>query len=335
MSAQQQHPERASPRRRIPPFVVWLARIAVVLAVLVLAGMLYESAAEAADRRAYPPPGQMVDVGGYSLHINCVGQGVPTVVIESGMGDWSASWSSWVQPEVARTTRVCTYDRAGMGWSEPSPMPRTAATFVQELHTLLDRAGVQRPVVLAGHSLGGLTVRLFAHDYPAEVAGAVLIDAMHPDQATHAAPEPSGEPSATASGDSILTLAARVGLVRLLGGPLLRDGLSPEVADAYAAFASTPAAFRAADAEGAGLPSSLGQAADVESLDDLPLIVLSRGLDPDDKWQTMQTDLLQLSSNSQQLFAPNSGHNVQLDQPEAAVGAIVQMVDDIRERGLR
>jgi hypothetical protein len=92
-----------------------LAALVGLIVVLALVGAIYESAASAADVRAYPPPGQLVDVGGYRLHINCTGTGSPTVVIDAGWGDWSASWSSWVQPEVAKTTRVCTYDRAGMG----------------------------------------------------------------------------------------------------------------------------------------------------------------------------------------------------------------------------
>jgi pimeloyl-ACP methyl ester carboxylesterase len=126
--------------------------------------------AEQADARAYPPPGKMVDVGGYRLHIHCTGSGSPTVVIESGWGDMSASWG-WVQPEVAKTSRVCAYDRAGVGWSEPSPHPRTAREFAKELHTLLANATEPGPYVLVGHSLGGYTVRVYAHDYPAEVAG--------------------------------------------------------------------------------------------------------------------------------------------------------------------
>ena len=97
--------------------------------------------------RAYPPPGQLVDVGGYRLHINCIGSGSPTVVIDAGQGDWFASWSSWVQPEVAKTTRVCTYDRAGMGYSEVGTLPRTAEQFAQELHTLLQGAAVPGPYV--------------------------------------------------------------------------------------------------------------------------------------------------------------------------------------------
>src|SRR6476660_3234553 len=113
-----------------------LATLFGLIVVLGLVGAIYESAAEAADVRAYPPPGQLVDVGGYRLHINCTGAGSPTVVIDAGWGDWSASWSSWVQPDVAKTTRVCTYDRAGMGYSEPGSLPRNAQQFAKELVTV-------------------------------------------------------------------------------------------------------------------------------------------------------------------------------------------------------
>src|SRR6478752_6962538 len=119
--------------------LLWLGRGLAALLGLALVGYIYESLAEAADARAYPPPGQMVDVGGYRLHINCTGEGSPTVVIESGWGDMSAAWG-WVQPEVAKTTRVCTYDRAGMGWNEASPEPRVAREYAKELHTLLANA---------------------------------------------------------------------------------------------------------------------------------------------------------------------------------------------------
>ncbi|HZG67761.1 MAG TPA: alpha/beta hydrolase, partial [Herpetosiphonaceae bacterium] len=180
-------------------------------------------------------------MGGYRLHINCVGAGSPTVVIDVGHGGWSASWSSWVQPEAARTTRVCTYDRAGMGWSEPGPLPRTAKHFARELHTLLHNAYVPGPYVLVGHSLGGLSVRVFAHAYANDVAGVVLIESMHPRQAKPSALATPPQTTAPASGSSIFTLPARIGLLRLLAGPLdLASGLSPAVANAYVAFSVTP-----------------------------------------------------------------------------------------------
>src|SRR5438105_13503552 len=146
-----------------------------LLVVLGLVGTVYESVAEAADVRAYPPPGQMIEVGGHSLYINCVGTGTPTVVIDAGWGDSSGAWSSWVQPGVARTTRVCTYDRAGMGFSEPGPLPRTAERFADELHMLLSGAGVPGPYVLVGHSLAGLPVGASADRYPTKVAGALRL----------------------------------------------------------------------------------------------------------------------------------------------------------------
>ena len=275
----------------------------------------------------------MVDVGGYRLHINCVGTGSPTVVIDAGWGDWSAVWSSWVQPEAAKTTRVCTYDRAGMGYSEAGPLPRNAAQFAQELHRLLQNAGIPGPYMLVGHSLGGLPVRVFAHKYAADVAGVVLIDSMSPRQAKPAATNTTPPTTSQARGFSILTLPARVGLVRLFAGPLgLKPTLSPAVQQAYTAFSVTPRSFQTYLDEGTGMPESFIQAGAVKTFGDVPLIVLSRGLDPDQDWQAMQTELLQLSSDSQQLIADKSGHNIEFDQPAAAVGAIVQMVEQIRRQ---
>src|SRR5512142_420705 len=128
-------------RHRGRRYLLWLGRIASAVVVLLLVGAVFESRAEASDASMYPPPGQLVDVGGYRLHINCTGTGSPTVVIDVGLGDWSTSWGL-VQPEVAKTTRVCTYDRAGMGWSEAAPLPRDAAHFAKELHTLLHKANI-------------------------------------------------------------------------------------------------------------------------------------------------------------------------------------------------
>jgi pimeloyl-ACP methyl ester carboxylesterase len=307
--------------------LLWLGGVLVLVLGLVLVGAVYESASEAADVRAYPPAGQMVDVGGYRLHINCTGAGSPTVVIDAGWGDWSLGWSQ-VQQGVAATTRVCTYDRAGMGYSDAGPLPRDARQFAGELHTLLDRAAVPGPYVLVGHSLGGLPVRVFAHEYAPEVAGVVLIDSMSPDQARVPAAVTNSQPDAPSSAPSLPSFLARIGFWRLIGGV---PDLPPEVKDAYAAFASTPRATQAWEDEGRGIPASLDQAAAVKSFGDLPLIVLSRGLDQKPDWQAMQAELLQLSSNSQQLIADKSGHNIELDQPQAAVDAIVKMVEHLRQ----
>src|SRR5215207_106820 len=292
-----------------------LAALVGLIVVLGLVGMVYELAAEAADVRAYPPPGQLVDVGGYRLHINCVGTGSPTVVIDAGWGDWSGGWSR-VQPEAAKTTRVCTYDRAGMGYSEAGSLPRTAEHFAKELHILLQHAAIPGLYVLVGHSMGGAPVRVFAHTYAAEVAGVVLIESMNPGAVdtpvpatTATPPDPRAVSIINRFLTNLLTLPARIGLVRLVTYPVA--GLSPDDANAYTAHSVTAHALQAAIDEGRGMQESLAQARRITTLGTVPLIVLSRGLpeDGEQKWQREQTELLQLSSNSQQVFAEQSGHN--------------------------
>jgi pimeloyl-ACP methyl ester carboxylesterase len=267
--------------------------------------------AETADAQAYPPPGKMVDVGGYSLHINCKGNGSPTVVIDIGWGDSSTTWSG-VQSEVAKTTRICTYDRAGLGWSEASPQPRMAREYAKELHTLLANAKEAGPFVLAGHSMGGYTVLVYAHDYPSEVAGLVLMDAQKLPTDVSATLPHTPKPG----GVSLPSLMARVGLVRLLAGP--------------GASSVTPRSVQADLDEVVGMSEGGAQAKAVTTLGDLPLIVLTRGKDLTPDWTASQAGFLALSSNSQQLFADKSDHLIQIEQPEAAVGAIVKMVTQLR-----
>ena len=318
--------EERSPTRRGRKLLLWLGGIVAGALVLLLAGAIYESAAETADTQAFPPPGQMVDVGGYRLHLNCTGSGSPTVVIDTGWGDSSAGWG-WVQPEVAKTTRICTYDRAGMGWSEASPQPRTAREYAKELHTLLAKANEPGPYVLVGHSMGGFTVIVYAHDYPAEVSGLVLIDAQDLPTSDVATPQPAPKPGGT----SLPSLLARIGLVRLLAGPLGSIENLPEGdKQAYTAFAVAPRGVQTFTDEGMGISEGGAQARAVTSLGALPLIVLSRGKDQDAKHTAAQTGLLQLSTDSQQLFADHSGHPIMIEQPEAAVAAIVKMVSQLR-----
>src|SRR5512147_582665 len=134
MNSQNQNGKVISSKSKGRGCLTWLGRIMLLIIALSIVGYIYEPIAEAAEVKAYPPAGQMVDVGGYRLHINCTGAGSPTVVIDAGWGDWSLGWSG-VQPEVAATTRVCSYDRAGMGYSEAGPLPRDAEQFAKELHT--------------------------------------------------------------------------------------------------------------------------------------------------------------------------------------------------------
>src|SRR3954447_27034480 len=146
--------------------------MALVLTIVVLA------LAQIADAPPFPPPGRLIDVGGWRLHLNCSGaskEGQPTVILELGLGDFSVEWSL-VQPRIAATARVCSYDRAGDGWSDLGPYPRTLHQIVYELHTLLERANVRPPLLLVGHSYGGWLVQLYASEYAPQVAGIVLVE---------------------------------------------------------------------------------------------------------------------------------------------------------------
>lgn len=149
--------------------------------VLAIAGALYQAIANRADAHRFPEAGRRVDVGGRKLKINCTGAGSPTVVLEAGLGDNSREWTA-VQPEIAKFSRVCSYDRAGYGGSDPGSMPRTSDRIADELHALLQRAGETPPFLLVGHSFGGYNVRVFNGKFPGEVAGLVLVDASQEDQ---------------------------------------------------------------------------------------------------------------------------------------------------------
>ena len=330
MNDQKQMERAATPKRRGRGCLLWLGGILAVVLILALAGYIYEPVAEAADAKAYPPPGQLVDVGGYRLHINCTGTGSPTVVIEAGLGDWSSGWGL-VQPEVAKTTRVCTYDRAGWGWSDAGPLPRDAAQFAKELHTLLHTANIPGPYVMVGHSLGGLSVRVFVHDYPSEVAGVVLVDSMVPQQFTQSPSAAQSQTVAQSRSFSLPVLLARFGLVRLLARPL---ELMPSVLageNAYMSrFVRTQSAQTLTD-ESQGMAAAGAEASAVKTFGDLPLIVLTAKRNPIPGWQEWQAELLQLTSNSQQLFA-ESDHNIQFEKPDAAAAAILQMVQQVRNK---
>jgi pimeloyl-ACP methyl ester carboxylesterase len=332
MKVQTQKETMTTPKRRGRGCLSWLGAGLAALLGLALVGYIYEPIAEAADAKVYPPPGQLVDVGGYRLHLKCTGSGSPTVVIEAGLGDWSTSWG-FVQSEVAKTTRVCTYDRAGMGWSEAGPLPRDAAHFAKELHTLLQNADIPGPYVMVGHSLGGLGVRVFVHEYASEVAGVVLVESMNPKQISQLPAGGRSQPNGPSRYYSILTGLARFGVARVLARPVMQmisPSIIPDENAYYSRFVRIQS-MRASKDEALSLAASEEQAATVKTFGDLPLIVLTGRLNDNPGWPEWQTELIQLSSNSQQLFAENSGHGVQFDEPDAAVAAILQMVQQVRQ----
>ena len=201
---------------------------AALLAFLLLAGTTYQGVATALERHRFPRPGGLVDAGGHQLHIYCTGEGSPVVVLEAATGSMSAAWG-WVQPEIARSTRVCSYDRAGLGWSEAGDGSYVPSRVPEELRVLLDRSNEIGPVVLVGHELGALYARMYAARFGRDTAALVLIDPV------------TGHSSVAPVFPSAWPWLARVGVLRLSGRlSSLASGLPGASADAMRAFLNRP-----------------------------------------------------------------------------------------------
>ncbi len=306
---------------------------AALIAGLSLAGAGYEAIASTSDARAFPPPGQMVDVGGYRLHIQCVGTGRPTVVLDAGLGGTSLDWAL-VQPDIGQTTRVCAYDRAGMGWSESGPQPRNPEQIARELHILLTQAGIEGPYVLVGHSLGGKNVRLFARYYPDQVAGMVLVDARseYVDSRTSAA-----DAQAFQNLYAILArgyqVARGVGLMRLVGAQWVGDPALPaQTRAAIAMVAYAPVSVATGAAEARERAADDRQLETAPSLGDLPLVVLASeaNMTNTTDWADAQQQLAMLSTRSQLIVPPGSSHYIHWDHPAVVIDAIRQVVAQVR-----
>jgi len=260
-----------------------------------------------------------VDIGGCNLFINCVGEDSPVVVMDSGLNGTSADWETLL-PDLRRITRVCVYDRAGLGASDLNPHPRTSGQMVEELRALLTNAGIPAPYVLVGWSFGGMNMRLYAARYPDEVAGVVLLDSLHPDRNTRSLallpPRARGEPA------SLMELrqwwATDWGIPRW--NPL-----------------------------GVDWKTSAEQVRAAGPLGEIPLVVVTRSPDPaysdwgldfpedvaltlDQAWQEMQRELVALSSNGKQIIAEQSGHCIHCSQPRLVIDAIREVVEETRGR---
>jgi pimeloyl-ACP methyl ester carboxylesterase len=296
------------------------------------------------------PIGKLIDVGGHRLHIYAAGKGSPAVVFESGGGSWSLDWHL-VQAEVAKFTRACSYDRAGFGWSESGPKPRTSLQIATELHTLLEKSEVEKPCILVGASFGGHTVRLFAKNYPDEVAGIILLDARHEAIDSKMPPAWKKMESAGKGMNQVMLLASKAGVLNLLGrtmgekaAPPIVSKLPAELRPMYLSVGYQSKYFQSNLDELAAISESDRQVSASGSLGSLPLIVVRHGIPdlfarmPADQavkaeqvWQELQADLARLSSNSQLLVAEKSGHGIQTDQPELVVAAIRQMTETVRK----
>jgi pimeloyl-ACP methyl ester carboxylesterase len=311
--------------------------------VLLLAGVVFQFVMTRIDARRYPAPGEMVDVGDHRLHLYCTGgeSGEPTVVMDAGLGGTVLDWQL-VQPELAKSVHVCTYDRAGMGWSEAGAQPRMSEQIARELHTLLGNAGVRGPYVLIGHSFGGTNMQVYASQYPDEVAGMVLVDSALEDEEAVTLTK-SLQPSPV-----LLKFYATLGLTRLpytLGGET--PGLtSPELEDEQAAISSHKRHIFAIADETSSLEESFAEnRADPMTLGDKPLMVLTAGsvqtegtgLSPEqaDRLDRLHSEsqaaLTRRSENAKQIITENSGHYIQVDQPALVIDAVRTVVDAARD----
>ena len=302
---------------------------------------------------SFPPPGRLVDAGGHLLHLHVTGKGNPTVVLENGAGDFSFIWSL-VQPEISKTARVVSYDRAGYAWSEQGPTPRTARQITFELHTALHDAGISPPYVLVGQSFGGFLVRAFARYYPNEVVGMVLVEAVQEDQRIfmgsdtpmkirsfakgRIAPsiQSSFKPQMVVSKDSVK-------LNTQIDPPL--DKLPANIQKMQIWAQSQPQFAAAVQAEMDWSPEDVSELYQHKGepaymLGEMPLIVLTRGsggyegrsdsAELETERLTLQKELANLSSNSKHIIDKNSGHNIHVEDPQLVIKSINEVLQAVR-----
>ena len=343
----------------------WVRRSVYALVALVtlalLVGFTYEQIGRATDARRLPPRiGQAIDIGGRTINLYCSGQGTPTVIFETG-GNSPGYSVQWAQSRVAKTTRACWYDRAGVGWSDPPSTPRTSTSIANDLHEALHRAGVLPPYVMAGGSVGGEYVHIYTARYPTDVAGLVLIDSATPDMHE---PDFALAPINRMSGSTrhlicvTLPALARFGIVRLMKSRERRPpppGFTPEQASVLAKLEAQPKAFmtdaeqgcaatnqgRIVPREGGGNPDINDAAKEAGSLGNRPLVVLTAGrywAPPGFEKEAaeyheiqvhqLQPSLARLSTRGRQVIV-DAGHGMD-ESPDSVVTAIRQVVDEVR-----
>lgn len=317
----------------------WLRIVAlslcVVVILLALAGASYQATEARLDARRFPEDGRLVDVGGYRLKLNCTGVGKPTVILEAGWGDVSIEWRA-VQPQIAKFARVCSYDRAGYGGSDPGPMPRTSLEIAKELQALLKNAGETPPYVLVGHSFGGYNVRVFNGLCPGEVAGIVLVDATQEDQ-YELLPKAWNGISAAILKHNERLVKYSLFVVDLGIGRLMLRAQGGGDNGAYLILQSKYLRARTSELE--QIRVSAEQARSADHISDKPLIVLTAGENTDttlssglskqdfEAFQRIWVDDLQmrlahLSTHGKRIMVSRSGHDIPSDRPDSIVDAV-------------
>ena len=285
-----------------------------------------ETVLEAYDASHYPMAGQLIDVDGHKMHLSCTGTGSPTVILEPGAGDM-ASTMAWIAPAVARDSRVCVYDRPGRGGSDPVDTPQDGTRVAADLHTLLHNAHVPGPYVLAGHSFGGLYVLAYAAHYPADIAGMVLIDSTAPRSPAPDTAASAGRNELLVRASALVSVVSRVGLGRLYS--LTSYGTLPSPArEEVRASISKPATLRSTIDEFAQGTTSMREAAELRSLGDTPLVVLTAGSGSAEGWFANQDKLARLSSNSSHRIVDGATHEM-LVADKTAAASTVKAIHDV------
>ena len=324
----------------------------VLLLVLGAAGTLWNVLAIRHYRKAFPPPGKLYTVNGEPMHLYCSGAGSPTLLLESGRGDDFLVWGK-VQPALSRATRVCSYDRAGFGWSAPQAGPRDAAHIANQLHELLRQGDIKGPLVLMGHSAGGIYIRTYATRYPHDVAGLVFVDASSPTQNLVMPPALKALDEHSDFQVALLKAMIRLGVARAMG---MCDQILPGFeaqAGLWKADACIPAQINVYQGEEAGWSASLKEATQTGPYGALPILVLSR--DPQQPrpsqlpapvtasewrqgntiWDGLQQELAQLSTRGHRIIAKGSGHYIQFDRPDVLNRAVPVFIQQIRDGSVR
>ncbi|TWU11424.1 Haloalkane dehalogenase [Symmachiella macrocystis] len=339
-------PAQPKPRRprRIMRLAKWgLALTVLFIALLMFAGFVYEQFALARIATNYPPSGELVDVEGRQIHMHVQGHGSPTVIFEAGLGEFSLGWHH-VAAEVAQSTQVITYDRAGLGWSDPAPAPRDSDAVVQDLHAALQAQGIAGPYVLVGHSIGGVHVRMFSYRYPEEVKGIVLVDSSHEEQWETFPPTVREQFEQVQEMLWLFSQTARFGLVRLLDSDEENDesNIPKSIRSTQTALSARHSQLTAVAEEMAALLPSMRQTADAAiPWGDLPLEVLSAGkpmettgetdaMEISQIWEKLQRDLASRSTHSKHQTLEDAGHYIQNDRPDVVIDAVLRVVEQAK-----
>jgi pimeloyl-ACP methyl ester carboxylesterase len=316
----------------------WVRRLLIGLLTVIVAlpviGAVYQGVATSVDRRSYPAPGRLVDIGGYRLHVYCTGSGAPTVILDALFPGTVSNWV-WVQTELAKTTRVCAYDRAGLGWSDRGPQPRDAQQHAAELDALLAAAAIPGPYVLVGHSWGGLVVRAFADRHPNKVAGMVLVEASNPD-----AWRRLGKPEGVGVDHRMLVVAPYLGRVGAFRSGLIPsytadpDLPSPQREQLQAFFDTVKSLQTIRDVDSA-FPATLEQVRHTGGIGTKPLAVVlgSKGDGSIDQLRDLFAAQARLSSNSVTRVVEGATHAGLVDNQRYApqtTAAILEVVHAVR-----